>query len=86
MEVVKIQKTYTSFKRQEFVEYFKSIGTTEDNRLFSGDGWKAEVHEEEKTIRFNLEFTCVNVEFEINEDIYEEFSDRLRRAFLRGGG
>jgi hypothetical protein len=86
MDRIKIEKIYSSFKREEFVEFFKSIGSTEDDIVFIGDGWKALVHEEEKSIRFKLEFTSVRLELEINEDIYEEFTDSLRIAFLRGGG
>ncbi len=86
METIKIEKIYNSFKREEFVEYFKSIGTTEDEIVFQGDGWKAFVHDEGKNLKCNLEFTCVKIDFEIEADLYDEFTDRLRKTFLRGGG
>jgi len=86
METIKVEKIYNSFKREEFVEYFKSIGTTEDDFVFRGDGWKALIHDEEKSIRGKLEFICVRVDLEIRSDIYDEFTKKLRIAFLRGGG
>ena len=86
MEIIKIEKIYNSFKREEFVEYFKSIGNTDDDVVFHGDGWKALVHDEEKNIKCKLEFTCVRIELELRSEIYDEFIDGLRKAFLRAGG
>ena len=86
METIKIEKIYNSFKREEFVEYFKSIGTTEDEIVFQGEGWRAFVHDEEKNLKWKLEFTCVKIDLEIKADVYVEFTDRLRKSFLRGGG
>ena len=86
MEIIKIVKIYNSFKREEFVEYFKSIGNTDDDVVFHGDGWKVLVHDEGKSIKCKLEFTCVRIDLELRADIYDEYINRLRKAFLRGGG
>jgi|LGVF01.2.fsa_nt_gb hypothetical protein len=42
--------------------------------------------DEGKNLKCNLEFTCVKIDFEIEADLYDEFTDRLGKTFLRGGG
>ncbi len=81
-----INKTYTSFRRQEFVDYFSNIGILKAEGVFFGQGWEVKIGEERNKYIGNMSFITVDLNIEIRENISEEFLNNLRLAFLRGGG
>lgn len=81
-----INKTYTSFKRQEFIDYFSEIGLNKSDGVYFGDGWEVEIgHEKNKEIS-KMEFITVDLTIMVEDTIRKEFLNKLRQAFLRGGG
>lgn len=85
MKYIIEEKKYKSFKREEFVEYFSSIGSEIEDSVFIGDGWKVSIGKEVIEDRWKMKFPVVKLDFEIREDVYKNFADKLRMAFLRGG-
>ena len=81
-----IKKTYSSFDREEFVEYFTEKGNDLGEGKFAGEGWEVIVGEEFKRMVGAFPFKSLKLEIWLDEEISEEFLEDLRRSFLRGGG
>lgn len=86
MEYNRIVKTYNSFKRGEFTEYFSRIGFEKEEGFFEGDGWKVHVGEEEKLRFQTFDLPSVKITIIVREDIRDQFVKDLMIAFLKGGG
>ena len=81
-----IEKTYSSFEREDFLEYFREKGIDKGEGRFSGVGWEVIVGEEFKRMVGAFPFKAIKLEIWVEETISEEFLEDLRRSFLRGGG
>ncbi len=81
-----INKTYTSFRRAEFIEYFTKIGVRKSEGVYFGEGWEVVIDDEKNKLIGKMPFVTVELTIEIEDEISKEFIDRLRLAFLRGGG
>ena len=81
-----IEKTYSSFEREEFLEYFSEKGTDLGEGRFSGEGWEVIVGEEFKRMVGAFPFKAIKLEIRVEEAISKDFLENLRRSFLRGGG
>ncbi|MGM0396499.1 MAG: hypothetical protein ACQEP4_05530 [Bacillota bacterium] len=81
-----IEKIYSSFEREEFLEYFGEKGIDLGEGRFSGDGWEVVVGDEFKRMVGAFPFNAIKLEIWVKEEISDEFLEDLRRGFLRGGG
>jgi hypothetical protein len=81
-----IEKTYSSFEREEFLEYFSEKGTDLGEGRFSGKGWEVAVGQEFKRMVGAFPFKAIKLDIWLEEEISEDFLEDLRRSFLRGGG
>lgn len=81
-----INKTYTSFRREEFIEYFKEIGVQRFEGIYEGEGWEVEIGYEKNKLIGKMHFITVDLTINVEDLIAKEFIDKLRIAFLRGGG
>jgi len=81
-----IEKTYSSFEREEFLEYFREKGRDHGKGRFSGVGWEVVVGEEFKRKVGAFPFKAIKLEIWVEETISEEFLEDLMKSFLRGGG
>ena len=79
-------KTYRSFRKSEFEEYFRSIGERYDTVCFYGKGWVVELGPEENSALGSFTFVQVKIELWLRQDIEEKFLEDMRIRFLRGGG
>ena len=81
-----IKKTYTSFKKQEFIDYFCKIGVKKSECRYSGEGWEVEIGDEKNKRIGSVCFKTIDLIINIEETIEKEFLEKLRINFLRGGG
>lgn len=81
-----INKTYSSFKRQEFIDYFSKMGVQKSESIYIGDGWEVEIKEEKNKFIGKMGFITIDLTIRVDDTISKEFIDNLRLAFLRGGG
>ena len=81
-----IEKTYSSFEREEFLEYFSDKGIDLGEGRFSGEGWEVIVGDEFRRKVGAFPFKAIKLEIWLEEEISEDFLEDLRRSFLRGGG
>jgi hypothetical protein len=82
----RIEKTYNSFKREEFIDYFSRIGSEKEKGLFEGNGWKVQVGDEEKLQFQTFDLPSVKLTIIVREDVRDQFIKDLMIAFLKGGG
>ena len=81
-----IKKIYTSFKREEFIDFFNKIGEQKSDGVYYGKGWEVVIGDEKNKLIGTIPFVTVDLTIEIEDEISKEFIDKLRLAFLRGGG
>lgn len=81
-----IEKVYSSFHREEFIDYFSQRGKDLGQGRFSADGWEVVVGHEYNRTAGAFSFKSLKLEIWVSEEISEEFLDDLRKNFLRGGG
>ncbi|MDP3387842.1 MAG: hypothetical protein Q8S24_11445 [Eubacteriales bacterium] len=86
MEYNKIEKTYNSFKREEFADYFSLIGSEKEKGYYEGNGWKVHVGDEEKLQFRTFDLPSVKLTIIVREDIRDQFMRDLMISFLKGGG
>lgn len=86
MKYDRIEKTYNSFNRQEFIDYFSRIGAEKEEGLFIGDGWKVHVGEEKKRRFQSFDLPSVKLIIDVREDLHDQFIRELMISFLKGGG
>ncbi|HBH12207.1 MAG: hypothetical protein XD91_1264 [Clostridiales bacterium 38_11] len=86
MKYNRIEKTYNSFKREEFIDYFSNIGSKTEESFFQGDGWGVFVGEEERRQFKTFDLTSVKLTISVREDIQDQFIKKLMISFLKGGG
>ncbi len=81
-----IEKTYSSFDREEFLEYFNEKGRNLGNGKFAGKGWEVIVGDEFMRMVGAFPFKSLKLKILVEEGISEDFLEDLRKSFLRGGG
>ena len=81
-----IKKTYASFKKEEFIDYFSKIGVQKSDGIYIGDGWEVEIKDEKNKFIGEMRFITIELIIRVEDTISKEFIDELRLAFLRGGG
>ena len=86
MKIVEIEKTYHSFRKKEFEDYFSGIGKCKSSGCFVGEGWEVMLGEEKKAFVGPMEFVAVTINLKLSSDIEKDFIDHLRKSFLKGGG
>lgn len=79
-------KTYRSFRKSEFEEYFSNIGERSDAECFYGEGWIVELGQEENPALGSFTLIQVKIELWLRQDIEERFLEEMKNRFLRGGG
>jgi len=86
VEIIEIEKTYHSFKKKEFEDYFSERGKCKSPGCYIGDGWEVSLGEEKKRSVGPMEFVAVTIYLKLSTDIEKAFITHLRGAFLKGGG
>ena len=86
MEIIEIERTYRSFRKKEFEDYFIERGKYKSPNCYIGDGWEVFLGEERKEFAGSIEFVAVTIYLKLSSDIAEEFTTDLRMSFLKGGG
>jgi hypothetical protein len=81
-----IKKTYTSFSRQEFIEYFCRRGVKKAEGIYLGEGWEVKIGNEKNKMIGSVCLKTVDLIINVEDAISKEFLDKLRINFLRGGG
>lgn len=84
--MLEIEKTYSSFHRDEFIQYFREKGREVEEGKFAGEGWEVSVGQEFKRSVGAFPFIAVKLMIHVAEEISDQFLEDLRRSFLRGGG
>ena len=81
-----VKKTYTSFNRQEFIDYFGKTGVKKSEGVYEGQGWEVEIGDEKNKMIGSICFKTIDLIINVEDTISKEFLDKLLLNFLRGGG
>jgi len=81
-----IKKTYTSFKRKEFIDYFSEIGARKSENIYEGQGWEVEIGDEKNKMIGSICLKTIDLIINVEDTISKGFLDKLLLKFLRSGG
>jgi len=74
-------------RRQEFVNYFLSLGGEDlGNARLGGPFWEVKIGPQESIRLGAVELPSVKISFSVEEDKWESFLSAFWMKFLRGGG